>query len=41
MNAQSERFFEKASKWREEYNLLREIILENKLLKEGYKWMHP
>jgi len=41
MNAQAERFFEKSKKWNEEYNLLREIILENKSLEEDFKWMHP
>lgn len=41
MNAQAEQFFEKSKKWNEEYNLLREIILENKSLEEDYKWMHP
>ncbi|MCO5249349.1 MAG: DUF1801 domain-containing protein [Chitinophagales bacterium] len=41
MNARSERFFEKSQKWNEEYNLLREIILENKTLEEDFKWMHP
>ena len=34
MNAQAEQFFEKSKKWNEEYNLLREIILENKSLEE-------
>ncbi|QNL52588.1 YdeI/OmpD-associated family protein [Olivibacter sp. SDN3] len=41
MNTQAERFFEKAKKWKEEFHLLREIIRENKSLKEDYKWMHP
>lgn len=41
MNTQAERFFEKSKKWNEEYNLLREIILENKSLEEDFKWMHP
>lgn len=41
MNTQAERFFEKTQKWNEEYNLLRLIILENKSLKEDYKWKHP
>src|SRR5690606_32082171 len=41
MNVQAEQFFEKSQKWNEEYNLLREIILENKSLEEDYKWMHP
>lgn len=41
MNTQAERFFEKTQKWDEEYNLLRLIILENKSLKEDYKWKHP
>lgn len=41
MNAQAEQFFKNSRKWNEEYNLLREIILENKSLEEDYKWMHP
>lgn len=34
-------FLRKATKWKEEMTLLREIILENKELHEDYKWMHP
>ncbi|MDR6785186.1 uncharacterized protein YdeI (YjbR/CyaY-like superfamily) [Pedobacter africanus] len=41
MNLQVEHFFEKAGKWQEEFNLLREIVIENQLLEEDYKWMHP
>ncbi|MCU7616492.1 YdeI/OmpD-associated family protein [Chryseobacterium sp. PBS4-4] len=41
MNTEAELFFEKAKKWNEEFHLLREIILENKLLDEDFKWMHP
>lgn len=41
MNTEAEIFFEKARKWNEEFYLLREIILENKLLVEDFKWMHP
>jgi uncharacterized protein YdeI (YjbR/CyaY-like superfamily) len=41
MNAQIEYFFEKANKWKEEFDLLREIVCENKSLEEDYKWMHP
>ncbi|PSL46499.1 uncharacterized protein YdeI (YjbR/CyaY-like superfamily) [Chitinophaga niastensis] len=41
MNAQAEYFFEKANKWKEEFDLLREIVCENKSLEEDYKWMHP
>lgn len=41
MNTQAERFFEESKKWKEEYSLLREIVLENKSLEEDYKWMHP
>ncbi|SKB38228.1 Uncharacterized conserved protein YdeI, YjbR/CyaY-like superfamily, DUF1801 family [Parapedobacter luteus] len=41
MNEQVERFFEKTGKWSEEFQLLREIIRENKSLEEDYKWMHP
>jgi uncharacterized protein YdeI (YjbR/CyaY-like superfamily) len=41
MNTEAELFFGKAKKWNEEFHLLREIILENKLLEEDFKWMHP
>lgn len=41
MNEQAERFFDKAKKWKEEFDLLREIMLENPSLEEDYKWMHP
>jgi uncharacterized protein YdeI (YjbR/CyaY-like superfamily) len=41
MQTEAELFFEKAKKWNEEFYLLREILLENKLLEEDYKWMHP
>lgn len=41
MNIQTEQFFNKAEKWNEEFHLLREIVRENKLLEEDYKWKHP
>ena len=41
MNLKIEHFFENATRWNEEFNLLREIIRENKTLREDYKWMHP
>nr|WP_315395031.1 YdeI family protein [uncultured Sphingobacterium sp.] len=41
MNTQLEHFFEKTQQWSEEFNLLRDIITENKSLEEEYKWMHP
>jgi uncharacterized protein YdeI (YjbR/CyaY-like superfamily) len=41
MNPQADHFFDTAQKWKEEYLLLREIILENKSLEEDFKWMHP
>ncbi|MBW8522754.1 YdeI/OmpD-associated family protein [Chryseobacterium chendengshani] len=41
MNTDAEIFFENAKKWNHEFDLLREIILENKLLEEDFKWMHP
>ncbi len=41
MKTQAEHFFEKSQKWKKEFDLLREIILENELLKEDFKWMHP
>lgn len=41
MNTQVEHFFEKTQQWSEEFNLLRDIITDNKSLEEEYKWMHP
>ncbi len=41
MKTEADHFFEKAQKWQEEFQLLREIICQNKLLEEDYKWMHP
>lgn len=41
MNLKAEHFFENAKKWNEEFNLLREIVIENHSLVEDYKWMHP
>ena len=41
MNTQVEHFFRTAQQWKEEFNLLREIVSDNKSLKEDYKWMHP
>jgi uncharacterized protein YdeI (YjbR/CyaY-like superfamily) len=41
MKSPAEHFFSKSQKWQEEYQLLREIILEIKSLEEDYKWMHP
>lgn len=41
MSTPVDRFFENAQKWNEEFHLLREIICENELLEEDYKWMHP
>jgi uncharacterized protein YdeI (YjbR/CyaY-like superfamily) len=41
MKTEAENFFEKAQKWNNEFHLLREIICQNKLLQEDYKWMHP
>lgn len=41
MNPKAEHFFENAKRWNEEFNLLREIIIENQSLVEDYKWMHP
>ena len=41
MNQQADQFFEKANKWKDEFQVLREIIRENKSLEEDYKWMHP
>ncbi|BAV07560.1 Uncharacterized conserved protein YdeI, YjbR/CyaY-like superfamily, DUF1801 family [Filimonas lacunae] len=36
-----EQFLYKATQWKEEMTLLRDIVLENKELTEDYKWMHP
>ncbi|WP_343557075.1 DUF1801 domain-containing protein [Sphingobacterium sp.] len=41
MNLKAAHFFENAKKWKEEFILLREIICENQVLEEDYKWMHP
>lgn len=41
MNTAVEKFFEKEKQWKKEFTLLRQIIMENKLLEEDYKWMHP
>lgn len=41
MNTQIECFFAEAKKWKEEFHLLRQIVSENNLLEENYKWMHP
>lgn len=41
MNLKAAHFFENASRWNEEFNLLRKIVIENKALVEDYKWMHP
>lgn len=41
MNTKADLFFNNAHKWKEEFNLLREIVTENELLEEDYKWMHP
>jgi uncharacterized protein YdeI (YjbR/CyaY-like superfamily) len=41
MNPKAEHFFENAKKWNEEFNLLREIVIENQSFVEDYKWMHP
>lgn len=41
MNPQAARFFDTAKKWKEAFLLLREIVREDPLLEEAYKWMHP
>ncbi len=41
MNVEAAHFFKNSSRWNEEFNLLREIVLQNPLLREEYKWMHP
>jgi uncharacterized protein YdeI (YjbR/CyaY-like superfamily) len=41
MNDKAEQFFDKAKRWSEEFHLLRELIRENELLEEDFKWMHP
>jgi uncharacterized protein YdeI (YjbR/CyaY-like superfamily) len=41
MNDKVDQFLDKASNWKQEMTLLREIILDNKDLTEDYKWMHP
>ncbi|MGN7457266.1 YdeI/OmpD-associated family protein [Paenibacillus pasadenensis] len=39
-NARVDVFIKKAQKWKEEYELLRQIVLDCGL-SEDYKWMHP
>lgn len=41
MNTEVEIFFSKAKRWQDEFLLLRNIIRNNTLLVEDYKWMHP
>ncbi|MGC4235411.1 MAG: YdeI/OmpD-associated family protein [Niabella sp.] len=41
MNSKVNRFLDKATRWKEEMILLREIILDLNQLEEDYKWMHP
>ncbi|MBS4207259.1 YdeI family protein [Bacillus sp. FJAT-50079] len=40
MNPKVDQFLSKAKKWKEEYELLRNIILDCELT-EDFKWMHP
>jgi len=39
-NPKIDPFFEKAKKWKDEFKLLREIVLDCELT-EDFKWMHP
>ncbi len=41
MNPKVDQFLDKATKWKKEMALLREIVLESNGLVEDYKWMHP
>lgn len=41
MNLKVNRFLDKATRWKDEMTLLREIILDLKGIEEDYKWMHP
>jgi uncharacterized protein YdeI (YjbR/CyaY-like superfamily) len=41
MNVKVDQFLDKASRWKAEMKLLREILVQNKSLEEEYKWMHP
>jgi len=40
MNCKVDEFFSKAKKWKEEYETLRNIVLDCRLTEE-FKWMHP
>ena len=40
-NLEVEKFLKKDSQWKEEYNYLRELIVDFDELDEDYKWMHP
>lgn len=37
----TDHYFAEADRWKEEFQLLREIVLENTSLEETYKWKHP
>ncbi len=41
MNPKVNRFLDKATRWKDEMTLLREIVLDLNQLEEDYKWMHP
>ncbi len=41
MNDKAEQFFVKAKRWSEEFHLLRDLVRENELLEEDFKWKHP
>jgi uncharacterized protein YdeI (YjbR/CyaY-like superfamily) len=41
MKTETDIFFEKSNRWKEEFNLLRDIVRTNNSLSEDYKWMHP
>lgn len=41
LNPKVDQFLDKATRWKAEMELLREIVLGAKELTEDYKWMHP
>ncbi|WP_375104107.1 YdeI/OmpD-associated family protein [Paenibacillus sp. RS8] len=40
-NAKVDGFLRKVKQWQEEYETLRNIVLDSELLTEDFKWMHP
>jgi len=41
MRTKASHFFENLTKWKDEFDLLREIVCAHQSLHEDFKWMHP